>query len=113
MGNQEKPEREQWDGRLVKEMRGTPARPDPNKVGITIPISVTFDRQGDEDAEEKRKARVEGRLRSIYILPWMLVNYGYTDDCPGCSAKKAGLSISKPHSSTCRNTVEDRIGGDC
>ena len=26
-----KPEQEQWDGKLIKEMAGTPARPDPNK----------------------------------------------------------------------------------
>ena len=107
-----KPDSEQWDGKLIKEMRGTPARPGPNMVGITIPISVTFDRPNEEDAEERREARAEGRPRSTYILPWMLVGYGYTDDCPGCAAKKAGLSVSKPHSATCGNRVEERIGED-
>ena len=40
------------------------------------------------------------------------MGYGYTDDCPGCSAKKPGLSISKPHSANCRKRVEERIGED-
>ena len=48
----------------------------------------------------------------MYILPWMLIDYGYTDDCPGCSAKKVGVSISKPHSANCRKRVEEKIGED-
>ena len=78
-------------------MKGTPAKPNPNRSGITIPIPVSFDRPGEEEAEERRDARTEGKPRSIYILQWMLVEYGYTDDCPGCAAKKAGLAVSKPH----------------
>ena len=42
----------------------------------------------------------------------MLADYGYTDDCPSCAAKKAGLAVSKPHSATCRKRVEARIGED-
>ena len=39
-----KPETEQWDGNLIKEMRGKPAKPNPNRAGNTIPITVSFDR---------------------------------------------------------------------
>ena len=55
---------------------------------------------------------MEGRPRSIYILPRMLADYGYTDECPGCAAKKAGLAVSKPHSAACRKRVEEKIGED-
>ena len=95
-----------------KEMKGTPAKPNPNRSGSTIPITVSFDRPNEEEAEERRDARVEGKPRSIYILPWMLAAYGYTDECPGCAAKKAGLAVSKTHSAACRKRVEEKIGED-
>ena len=41
-GIRKKPEAEQGDGQLIKEMRGTPAKPDLNKAGSTIPITVPF-----------------------------------------------------------------------
>ena len=61
-----KPEAEQWDGRLIKEMRGTPAKPNPNRSGNTIPIAVSVDRPSEEEAEERRDTRTEGKPRFIY-----------------------------------------------
>ena len=42
----------------------------------------------------------------------MLQTYGYAGDCPGCDAKRAGLSVSKPHSTSCRKRVEEEIVKD-
>ena len=68
-----------------------------NKPGMTIPISVNFDPDADEEAEERKAARSEVRPRAIYIQKWMLDNYGYTEGCPGCNAKRAGLSTCRDH----------------
>ena len=50
-----KPYEEQWDGDLIKNMKGTPAQPNPLRRGILIPIRITF--------EEHRRIR---RLRSMH-----------------------------------------------
>ena len=34
---------ERWKGDLIKKLQGTPARPDPNRVQLMIPIRVRFD----------------------------------------------------------------------
>ena len=63
-----KPASEQWDRDLIKNMKGTPAKPNPNKPGLMIPITVTFEHQEDEgEAEERKPARSELRPRSLYI----------------------------------------------
>ena len=34
---------DRWDSILIKEMRGTPQKPNPNKPGGNIPVKITFD----------------------------------------------------------------------
>ena len=53
--------------KFIKEMKGTPAKPNPNRSGKNISITVSFDRPSEEEAEERRDARTEGKPRSIYI----------------------------------------------
>ena len=89
-----KPSNEQWDRELIKEMKGTPAKPNPNKPGVTIPITISFDSLGDEESVEKMKpARQEAGPRGIYIKEWMLDDFGHTEECPGCLSKRAGLTV--------------------
>ena len=108
-----KPPEDQWDRELIKGMAGTPSKPNPRRPGLTIPITVNFDRQEEgEMPEECKAARNEHKPRSIYILPWMLESYGYSGDCPGCDSKRAGLSTSKPHSVNCRKRIEQEIAND-
>ena len=109
-----KPAEEQWDGQMIKELRGTPEQPNPNKKGLNIPIHVRFD--VEEETQEPdidiKPARQEDKPRAIYIKPWMTEEYGFTEDCPGCDAKRAGMSIPKPHNKKCRERLEEAMKGD-
>ena len=109
-----KPVEEQWDGQWIKEMKGTPEQPNPNKKGLTIPIHVRFDAEEETSETEIdiKPARREDKPRAIYIKQWMTEEYGFTEDCPGCDAKRAGMSIPKPHNLKCRERLEEAMKND-
>ena len=53
-------EDERWDGALIKEMKGTPQKLDPNKSGVQAPIKVRFDgpkRQEPVETEPRVKEK--------------------------------------------------------
>ena len=41
-----------------------------------------------------------------------LEKYGYTDNCPGCTAKKRGEIAKKGHSESCRKRIEELMRQD-
>ena len=97
-----KPYEEQWGGDLIKNMKGTPAQPNPLKPGILIPIRMTFEQNSeDKEVEEHAPARTENKPRQVYIQSWVLDVFGYTDGCTGCDVRKAGLSYHRPHTAQC------------
>jgi hypothetical protein len=109
-----KPAEEQWDAKLIKEMKGTPAQPNPGRPGSVIPVHIRFDEEsgGAKEVPEVREARTEVKPRGLYIKNWMLEEHGFTEDCPGCQTKSAGLRVQKPHSEKCRTRMEEAIGGN-
>jgi hypothetical protein len=107
------PYEEQWDPALIKEMKGTPARPNPNKPGSTIPVTITFDAEKDENDEIiLRPARVEVQPKAVYVQTWMLESYGFTEGCPGCARKRAGMTIREAHNSQCRERIKEELKQD-
>ena len=38
-----KSEEERWDGSMIKNMKGTPQKPNPNKPGDHVPVRINFD----------------------------------------------------------------------
>jgi len=60
-----KPYEDQWDGGLIKAMRGTPAQPNPLKPGMQIPIKITFEEKVEGDAEACQPARAEEKPRQL------------------------------------------------
>ena len=105
-----KPVQEQRDAGLIKEMKGTPCKPNPNKAGNFIPVYINFDATEDVEVDgELKPARTEGMPRAVYIKSWMTDTYGFTEDCQGCAAKRAGMRVSKTHSATCRKRIEEEI----
>ena len=90
-----KPYEEQWDGDLIKNMKGTPAQPNPTKPGIVIPIRITFEEKPeDKEAEEHAPARTETKPRQVYIQSWMLDVFGYTDGCTGVMSEERDSAIT-------------------
>ena len=91
----------QWDGAMIKEMRGTPRQPDPNREGQVILTKINFDPETGEALEETDAKRKELDIRRMRITPIILLQYGYTEGCEGCRYKKAGFSDGRNHSERC------------
>ena len=95
-----------WQGDRVKNMKGTPSQPDPNKPGLTIPVRVRFDPiAADIPVEELGDHEVVSRRERI--TPKTLETYRYTKGCDGCLYKRAGLGESKNHSEACRRRIQE------
>ena len=103
---------ERWKADDIKNIKGLPQQPDPKRAGIRIPIRVTL---GDERAEvEPREVQkdAEPLPRRMGITMAELEKYGYTDNCPGCMAKRRGAVAKKGHSEACRKRIEDLMKQD-
>ena len=59
-----KAEGDRWDKDLIKNMKGTPAKPDPSGNGVEIPTRISLPKtEGDEVSTEWRKPRQEEKPR--------------------------------------------------
>ena len=101
------PGEDRWDADFVKEMTGTPQRPDLKKPGMQIPVSITFG-EGEEEDGEKTRTREE-EIRRMRITQAHLDEYGYTDGCDGCRFKRAGLAGGRAHSERCRKRIMEEL----
>ena len=98
---------ERWSGSDIKEMKGTPARPDPNMPGIDIPIRirVTMDFP-NAVAEPTVPQRGEDQSRRAYLKRRDFEKFGYDEDCEGCKRLSAGMA-PRPHRESCRARMEN------
>ena len=96
-----------WDGAMIKEMKGTPRQPDPDKNGEAIQIQVNFDSDATEAPLEVKENKME--VRRMRITAAMLAKYGYTEGCEGCRYKRAGLAEAKAHSERCRQRIVEAM----
>ena len=78
-----KPEEERWDKTLIKNMKGTPAKPDPASSGIEIPTRIFLPKAEDEDAKEWRKPRQEDKPRRTYLKKEDFEVHCFTEGCKG------------------------------
>ncbi len=100
---------ERWSGAAIKEMKGTPARPDPNMPGIDIPIAikVTMDFP-NAVAEPTVPQRSEDQSRRAYLKKKDFEKFGYDEDCEGCKRLLAGMA-RRPHKDTCRARMGNHL----
>ena len=104
---------DRWDADLIKNMQGTPQKPNPNKPGAMIPVRITFDKADKTEVPIIiQPAREEEGPRSMYIKAWMLEKYGYTEGCKGCDHKRAGQDAQRPHNQVCRSRMEVAVEQD-
>ena len=81
------PEQDRWDGQLIKEMKGTPRQPDPNREGSAIQTRVNFDPPSPGEPQESiTKKDVD--IRRTRVTQEHLREHGYTEGCDGCSSKE-------------------------
>ena len=99
---------ERWSAEAIKAMKGTPQQPDPKKPGLIIPSSVRFEEKDDDEEVEDETVEREVIRRRIRLSKKTRSKYGYTEDCEGCRAQKAGL-VPRNHSETCRSRVSEEM----
>ena len=106
-------EAERWDAEMIRNVKGTPQQPDPEKKGIRVPISVRFDvGEAEEVQAHPVQEGEEPAARRRGITQVDLDKYGYTPGCPGCLAKQRGEVAKKGHSEACRKRIEDLMRED-
>ena len=103
-----RPGDEKWDGNLVKEMQGTPSKPNPNAPGVTIPIKISIPGGDRMDPEEVRPPRNETSSRGAYLKKQDFEKYGYTGNCEGCRRVRTGLP-ARAHNADCRLRMEGHL----
>ncbi len=101
--------KERWSGVAIKEMKATPARPDPNMPGIDIPIRirVTMDFP-NAVAEPTVPQRNEDQSRRAYLKKKDFEQFGYDEDCAGCKRLMAGMQ-PRAHRDTCRSRMANHL----
>ena len=98
-----------WDASLLKELRGTPQKPDPQRPGLVVPIRINFDMPAEAMPLAEGPQVRPRQARRMKITSRMLEQYGFTEGCEGCRFKQAGLEESRNHSEVCRKRVEEAI----
>ena len=94
-----RPEADRWDADMVKDMQGTPGRPNPKKPGSIIPVHVQFDAPEEGEVEEPEDKKTDVRRMKMSVA--MLRQHGFTEGCEGCKFKKVGLKGGRAHNETC------------
>ena len=97
---------------MIKTMKGTQQKPDPNKPGDHIPISIRLEEAAQLKPEEEDIINKGVHLRRFRITIPMLNKYGYTEECEGCRFKQAGLNNSRAHSERCRRRLSEAVAKD-
>ena len=97
-------EEHQWSGDKIKALKETPQQPDPSKPGLHIPIKVTFDELEDQGVDVDETVDKEVIHRRLRVSKDMLRAHGYTENCEGCKAQRAGPA-PKNHSERCRSRI--------
>ena len=91
----------------MKNMRGTPQRPNPNMPAIDIPIQISAEPENPEgEADDVRPPRCETRPRGEYLKPKDFKEFGYTDECRRLRIGNMGM---RPHTKECRERMEERL----
>jgi len=104
-----KQEGQRWDRERLKNMKGTPQKPDPSKDGLIIPLRITFDEPSENLEEESQLPRKEEGPRIMMIRREDLEEHGYTEGCDGCREKRTGMQERRGHSEACRKRLGEAM----
>ena len=113
-----RPDSERWSSKAISNIKATVTTPNPkdDEQDAPMPERETMGMEGEVEPSgaELPEAPVqqrETRRREFKIGDRLLDKYKFTEGCEGCEAKKAGRA-GKPHSSVCRQRIEERMRQD-
>ena len=104
-------EEESWNGQAILEMKGTPARPNPNMLGSDVPINIQMQMEAGVP-DEVSPPRSEEKTRRLYLKQEDFENHGYTEGCEGCRRLRNGGMAPRAHTDLCRTRVEVQLSQD-
>eukprot|EP00971_Amphidinium_carterae_P347420 6489422-Amphidinium_carterae.1 len=105
-------EHEQHDLDLLRSVKGTPWMLNPKEEHPRELIVLPGIPMGADADLPPRVPRVELEARRVYMRANVeLLKYGYTLNCPGCDAARAGLR-ARARSEDCRRRLEDAMRAD-
>ena len=102
------PQEERWDKEIIRNLKGTPQRPNHIMDGEDAVEEMAKPEDKEEqhiDGEEKDQEDA-ARPRRTMITDRELQKFGYTMGCPGCASRKQGKAAKKGHSEACRRRIE-------
>eukprot|EP00973_Karenia_brevis_P064953 9020537-Karenia_brevis.AAC.1 len=105
-----RPTSDKWSHDMIKNIKGTPLRPNTTSEDIEIPAPE------DEISIRVRESGVgmpvpeglveESTIRRMKLTRQMFNDHGYTSGCPGCRAIRLNLDNPQPHTDACRDRIE-------
>ena len=85
-----------------------PQRPDPTKLGLSIPVKIRLEPNVKIGMPITRPTRKEEGPRAAYLSKEDFRKYGFTEGCDGCGRLAAGMA-SRPHTSKCRTRMKEEM----
>ena len=109
-----KPDGEQWSFNNVKNLIGSPQRPQPgiDSRRITAFAKKKIESVNQELAELRRPSVASPELRSVRITKHGVRKHGETFGCAGRRAVMADRSWKAAHSPDCRRIIESAMASD-
>ena len=93
-------------------MQGSPHKPSPNGPELEVPIRIRVHAENPECNVDARPVRQETEARNTYMENVDFEKHGYTDACEGCRRVMAGSMTLRPHTTECRQRIEEKMGKD-
>ena len=115
---------ERWNAEEVRELKGTPQKPNPQKVGLHIPTRMPIVDPPSGVADGGAAGGTEADIppepvpvpdplfRRTPITHKEVEKYGPTPGCVGCQSKTRGEVTRRGHSDRCRRRIEEAMRQD-
>ena len=117
-------EEEKWSAEEIRELKGTPQRPNPQKVGLNVPTRMPVGEPPSGSADGAAAGGDEGEVppatapmpdplvRRTPITHKEIGKYGTTPGCEACEAKMRGEVSRRGHTERCRSRIEEAMRAD-
>ena len=88
------------------DMQGTPQKPDPNKLGMHIPIRIRLEPPVSMTLPSPE--REEDAPKRAYLKKYHFEEHGYDEACEGCVRLRADMP-GRPHLEACRRRMYEAM----
>ena len=110
------PVSQRWSADDIDDLKGLPWQPrakeDGSFAALPGPIDLVTPPLDNKMDDAYERIAQEPGARSVYIRGNIeLKQYGYTEGCEGCRAKRANIGSRRGHSEQCRKRIMEALNG--